>query len=86
VSSFCVRRAPFAAGAAGTGSGLASQGAIQITQDGRFLIVVDAGSSQISVLRIHFDGTLSLARGGAVSSGGTLNDSVAGLRQPGLPG
>ncbi|MBV9206975.1 MAG: hypothetical protein JO037_16635, partial [Actinobacteria bacterium] len=29
---------PFAAGGAGTGSGLASQGAIQITPDGRFLI------------------------------------------------
>src|SRR5579863_8604375 len=45
---------PFAAGGAGTGAGLASQGAIQITPNGRFLIAVDAGSNQISVLRIHF--------------------------------
>src|SRR6202040_328197 len=51
---------PFAAGGAGTGSGLADQGAIQITPDGRFLIAVDAGSSQISVLRIHHDGSLRL--------------------------
>src|SRR5579863_10712506 len=55
---------PFVAGGSGTGSGLASQGAIQITQDNRFLIAVDAGSNQISVLRIHFDGSLSLVRHG----------------------
>src|SRR5580704_14306370 len=67
----------FVAGGAGTGTGLADQGAIQITPDGRFLIAVDAGSNQISVLRIHFDGSLSLVRGGVVSSGGTLPDSVA---------
>jgi 6-phosphogluconolactonase len=68
---------PFLAGGAGTGSGLASQGAIQITQDGRFLIAVDAGSNQVSVLRIHFHGSLSLVPGGVVSSGGTLPDSIA---------
>ena len=68
---------PFGAGGAGTGTGLSDQGAIQITPDGRFLIAVDAGSNQISVLRIHFDGSLSLVRHGVVSSGGTLPDSVA---------
>ncbi|MBV9206165.1 MAG: beta-propeller fold lactonase family protein, partial [Actinobacteria bacterium] len=68
---------PFAAGGAGTGSGLASQGAIQITPDGRFLIAVDAGSNQVSVLRIHRDGALGLVRGGVVRSGGALPDSVA---------
>ena len=68
---------PFVAGGAGTGSGLASQGAIQITQDGRFLIAVDAGSNQVSVLRIHFHGSLSLVPGGVISSGGTLPDSIA---------
>ena len=65
----------FAAGGAGTGAGLASQGAIQITPDGGFLIAVDAGSNQISVLRIHFDGSLSLVS--VTGSGGTLPDSVA---------
>jgi 6-phosphogluconolactonase len=68
---------PFVAGGAGTGAGLADQGAIQITPDGRFLIAVDAGSNQISVLQIHFNGSLSLVRGGVVSSGGLLPDSVA---------
>ena len=66
---------PFLAGGAGTGAGLADQGAIQITPDGRFLIAVDAGSNQISVLQIHFDGSLSLVS--VTGSGGTLPDSVA---------
>src|ERR1700733_2795220 len=65
----------FADGGAGTGTGLASQGAIQITPDGRFLIAVDAGSNQISVLRTHFDGSLNLVS--VTNSGGTLPDSVA---------
>src|SRR4029077_14396059 len=54
---------------------LADQGAIQITLDGRFLTAVDAGSNQISVLQIHFDGSLSLVS--VTGSGGTLPDSVA---------
>jgi 6-phosphogluconolactonase len=68
---------PFTAGGAGTGAGLASQGALQISPDGRFLIAVDAGSNQISVLRIHHDGSVSLVPGGVVSSGGDLPVSVA---------
>ncbi len=68
---------PFVAGGAGTGTGLASQGAIQITPDGRFLLAVDAGSNQISALRIHRDGSVSLVPGGVVSSGGILPDSIA---------
>src|ERR1051326_1333205 len=51
---------PFAAGGAGTGSGLASQGALQSSADGRYLIAADAGSNQVSVLRVHSDGSLSL--------------------------
>lgn len=68
---------PFAAGGAGTGSGLASQGAIQISPDGRFVIAIDAGSEQISVLRIEPGGALSLVRDGVVSSGGALPVSIA---------
>ena len=68
---------PFAAGGAGTGSGLASQGAIQISPDGRFVIAVDAGSNQISVLRIEPGGALSLVRDGVVPSGGALPVSIA---------
>ena len=66
---------PFVAGGAGTGAGLADQGAIQITPDGRFLLAVDAGSNQISVLQIRTDGSLSLVS--VTGSGGTLPDSVA---------
>jgi hypothetical protein len=42
---------PFTAGGAGTGAGLASEGAIQIVGSGRFLLAVDAGSNQVSVQR-----------------------------------
>ena len=68
---------PFSAGGAGTGSGLPDQGAIQISPDGRYVLAVDAGSNQISVLRIRHDGSLRLVHDGVVSSGGVLPDSVA---------
>jgi 6-phosphogluconolactonase len=68
---------PFPAGGAGTGAGLASQGALQISPDGRFLIAVDAASNDISVLRITRDGSLRPVRDGVVSSGGDLPVSVA---------
>ena len=68
---------PFAAGGAGTGAGLASQGALQISPDGRFLIAVDAGSNQVSALRILPGGSLKLAPGGVVSSGGVQPVSIA---------
>jgi 6-phosphogluconolactonase len=68
---------PFKTGGAGAGSGLASQGAIQVTPDGRFVVAVDAGSNQVSVLRILDDGSVKLVNGGAVSSGGSRPVSVA---------
>ena len=67
---------PFAAGGAGLGSGLASQGAIQATPDGRYLLAVDAGSNQISVLRITAGG-IPVPAGQPVSSGGIKPVSVA---------
>jgi DNA-binding beta-propeller fold protein YncE len=67
---------PFAAGGAGLGAGLASQGAIQVTQDGRYLLAVDAGSNQVSVLRITRGGVPVLV-GQPVSSGGIQPVSVA---------
>src|SRR5579884_600252 len=68
---------PFNAGGAGTGSGLASQGAVQVSSDGRYLLAVDAGSNQLSVLRILGDGRLTLVRGGLTSSRGAQPVSVA---------
>jgi 6-phosphogluconolactonase len=67
---------PFAAGGAGLGTGLASQGAIEATQDGRYLLAVDAGSNQVSVLRITADGVPVLV-GQPVSSDGIKPVSVA---------
>jgi 6-phosphogluconolactonase len=66
---------PFNAGGAGTGAGLASQGAVQVSSDGRYVIAVDAGSNQISVLRIGRHGELELVS--VVSSGGVQPVSVA---------
>src|SRR5882672_3546665 len=47
---------PFPAGGKGAGTIVGSQGALQVTRDGRFLLAADAGSSQISVLVIGPDG------------------------------
>jgi 6-phosphogluconolactonase (cycloisomerase 2 family) len=65
---------PFPAGGAGAGKGLASQGAVQVSDNGRYLLAVDAGSNQVSVLRIKHDGSLRLVS--VASSGGALPDSV----------
>ena len=67
---------PFSAGGAGLGAGLASQGAIQVTPDGKYLLAVDAGSNQISVLRITAGGVPVLT-GQPVPSGGITPVSVA---------
>jgi 6-phosphogluconolactonase len=67
---------PFAAGGAGTGGGLPSQGAVQLTGDGRFVLAVDAGSDELSVLRVHPDGSLT-AVGAPTPSGGSEPVSVA---------
>lgn len=72
-----VAGSPFAAEGAGTGAGIGSQGALQITSDGKYLLAVGAGSDQISVLRIGPDGGLKPVGGGPVSSGGNEPVSVA---------
>ena len=68
---------PFAVGGKGTGKGLSSQGPIQLSTDGRYLLAVDAGSNQISVLRVHPNGSLTPAEGSPVSSGGVSPVSIA---------
>jgi 6-phosphogluconolactonase (cycloisomerase 2 family) len=67
---------PFTIGGAGLGAGLGSQGAIQTTWDGRYLLAVDAGSNQISVLRVTAGG-VPVQVGQPVSSGGVEPVSVA---------
>jgi 6-phosphogluconolactonase len=68
---------PFVAGGAGTGQGLASQGSLQRSSDGRYLLAVDAGSNHVSVLRIKRDGSLKPVGGGPVSSNGVNPVSIA---------
>jgi hypothetical protein len=68
---------PFAVGGAGTGAGIASQGALQISSDGQYLLAVDGSSDQISVARILPDGSLQPAGGGPVSSNGANPVSIA---------
>src|SRR6266480_6765529 len=51
---------PFPAGGSGAGAGIGSQGALQESADGKYLLAVDAGSDQISVLRIGPEGDLRL--------------------------
>ncbi len=67
---------PFPIGGVGSGAGLASQGAIQSSSDGRYLLAVDAASNQISVLRLGFNGVPQPV-GAPVSSGGTDPVSIA---------
>ena len=64
----------FSAQGAGTGSALASQGAVQLTQDGRWLLAVDAGSNQITVFQVGGGGSLAVAD--VVASQGTTPISL----------
>jgi 6-phosphogluconolactonase (cycloisomerase 2 family) len=66
---------PFSAGGAGAGHANASQGSLQFSADGRYLLAVDAGSNQISVLEIEHDGSLQVAQ--VVSSNGGNPVSIA---------
>lgn len=66
---------PFAAG--GVGKAIASQGSLQVTDDGRYLLATDGGSNQISVLRIADDGSLSPVSGSPFSSNGIGPNSIA---------
>src|SRR5919198_5650555 len=68
---------PFATGGVGTGATIASQGALQISDDGRYLLAVDAGSNEISVLRIEHNGAVRQIHGGTVLSGGLEPVSIA---------
>ncbi len=67
---------PYTAGGLGSGKGLGSQGAIQETKNGRYLLAADAGSNQISVLRVAKNGALQPA-GAPVASGGVDPVSIA---------
>jgi hypothetical protein len=67
---------PFAVGGSGTGTGIGSQGALQLSGDGRYLLAADAGSNEVSVLRIEHGGGLRPV-GDPVGSGGREPVSIA---------
>jgi 6-phosphogluconolactonase len=58
----------------GTGSALASQGAIAISNDGHWLVTVDAGSNQVTAFQVNGDGSLTFES--IASSHGTMPISV----------
>jgi len=62
-----------ATGGTGTGAGLGSQGAVVLSDDGRWLFAVNAGSNDVSVFRV---GPLGLALASRTASGGTAPSSV----------
>ena len=64
----------FATGGDGTGSGLGSQGAVTVADDGHALLVVNAGSNTVSFFRVLSGGGLRLVD--AAASRGTIPVSV----------
>jgi len=57
--------------------GFASQGSLQLSSDGRYTLAVDAGSNQVSVLRINPGGSLKRVSRRPVSANGTNPVSIA---------
>ena len=64
----------FATGGLGSGGGLGSQGALTLAGDGRWLLAVNAGSSDVSTFRVRDDGRLVLV--GRTDAAGTDPISV----------
>jgi 6-phosphogluconolactonase (cycloisomerase 2 family) len=60
-------------GGSGTGSGLGSQGSLILSENGRMLLTVNAGSNDISIFRVEPNGLTLLNR---VSSGGIRPTSL----------
>jgi 6-phosphogluconolactonase len=71
---------PFPTGGAGTGSVIGSQGALQLTAQGRVLLAVDPGSNDISELLVGHDGRLWRVPGGTTPSQGNEPVSIAVAR------
>lgn len=64
----------YATGGVGTGAGLGNQGGVILTGDGRYLLVVNAASNDVSSFLVRGDGSLELM--GTVASGGERPVSV----------
>ena len=61
-------------GGLGSGAGLGSQGAVTLSDNGRFLLAVDPGSDEITSFRVRDNGTLAFAD--RIASGGDHPISV----------
>lgn len=69
---------PFSTGGSGAGHADASQGSLQRSADGRYLLAVDAGSNDISVLRVMPDGSLRIADVASSNGGNPVSIAVHG--------
>ena len=67
-------RGTFPTGGMGTGAGLGSGHSLVVSNDGRALVVVNAGSSTVSAFRVEHDGLRLI--GSPVASGGTRPTSL----------
>src|SRR5208282_2867512 len=67
-----------ATGGTGTGAGLASQGAVELSEDGTWLYAVNAGSNDISIFRVGRGLTLTsrFASGGTTPISLTVHDHL----------
>jgi 6-phosphogluconolactonase (cycloisomerase 2 family) len=63
-----------ATGGTGSGAGLGSQGAVTLSDDGAWLLVVNAGSNEVSSFSVGDGGALTIR--GRASSGGVMPISV----------
>src|SRR5215218_7268579 len=66
--------AAYGTGGTGTGAGLGSQGAVALSDDGRVLLAVDAGSNDVASFRVSRRGHLTLID--RLPSGGVTPVSV----------
>jgi 6-phosphogluconolactonase (cycloisomerase 2 family)/predicted small secreted protein len=79
---------PVATGGAGTGAGLGNQGALALTGDGRWLLVVNPGSDDVSLFRVGPHGielTDVAPSGGDQPISVTVHGSVAYVVHAGSP-
>ena len=78
----------YATGGAGSGAGLGSQGAITVSDDGRLLFAVNAGSNTVSSFRVRSDGLDIVdvaASGGATPTSVTARGGRVYVLNAGIP-
>jgi 6-phosphogluconolactonase len=70
----------YPSGGAGTGAGLGNQGGLALDEDGNTLVVVNAGSNEISAFHVDADGSLELtdraASGGTTPISATISHGI----------